>query len=121
MIQLHGGEDESYIAELKALCAAPVIKAFRAEALGDAGAVQTAADFALFDNGSGGTGQTFDWSRLVSIENPWFLAGGISLDNIDQAARLKPYCIDVSTGAETNGIKDRNKIIELVRRVKQTP
>ncbi|MDR0525370.1 MAG: phosphoribosylanthranilate isomerase [Spirochaetaceae bacterium] len=120
MIQLHGKEDEAYITALKDQCPAPIIKAFRADALRDLKGLHTQADFTLFDNGSGGTGQTFDWSLLPAAWDtpPWFLAGGINLGTIDHALRLKPYCIDVSTGAETNGIKDRQKILALVQRVR---
>lgn len=123
LAQLHGTEDEAYIADLKSRCTAPVIKAVRAEALGGAGALRTQADYLLFDNGAGGTGQAFDWSLLVpqaaaGESVPWFLAGGVSLSNIDRAIRLNPYCIDVSSGAETGGLKDRDKILALVRRVR---
>ncbi|MDR0569484.1 MAG: phosphoribosylanthranilate isomerase [Spirochaetaceae bacterium] len=117
LAQLHGTEDENYIAELKSRCAAPVIKAFRSEALSDPAGPSTGADYLLFDSGPGGTGEAFNWSLLEAFRGgvPWFLAGGVNLGNIAQAARLKPYCIDVSSGAETAGLKDREKILELVR------
>jgi phosphoribosylanthranilate isomerase len=44
---------------------------------------------------------------------PWFLAGGIGLDNIAAAMALGPFAVDVSSGAETNGVKDREKILRL--------
>jgi phosphoribosylanthranilate isomerase len=49
----------------------------------------------------------------------WFLAGGIDCDNIEKALSFRPFGIDVSSGAETNGVKDRKKMIELVKRVKK--
>jgi phosphoribosylanthranilate isomerase len=80
------------------------------------------ADYLLFDSG-GGTGKSFDWNifgnfgtidaRGVRIAPPWFLAGGIGLHNIEQALALKPFAVDMSGGAETNGVKDRNKMIRL--------
>ncbi|MDR2536005.1 MAG: phosphoribosylanthranilate isomerase [Treponema sp.] len=120
--QLHGEEDEAYIAELKACCASPVIKAFQGADLGgDHRPERTRADYVLFDSGAGGTGMRFDWSPLqdLRLSKPWFIAGGVTVDTIAAAAALNPYGIDVSSGAETNGVKDRDKIIRLVRQVKK--
>ncbi|MDR2484766.1 MAG: phosphoribosylanthranilate isomerase [Treponema sp.] len=116
--QLHGGEDEAYIAALKALCPLPVIKALRGDALqgADTGRLRGGADYLLFDGGAGGAGTPFDWSLLdpAGPALPWFLAGGITADNIRDAAAFNPYGIDVSSGAETRGVKDKDKIIRLV-------
>ncbi|MDR2197029.1 MAG: phosphoribosylanthranilate isomerase [Coriobacteriales bacterium] len=76
-------------------------------------------DYPLFDYREPGSGRTFDWSCLAGIRRPYFLAGGIGLGNIEEALELKPYCIDVSSGAETDGVKDSQKINELVKRVRQ--
>ena len=77
------------------------------------------ADYLLLDSGAG-SGKTFDWSPLNSVKfsKPWFLAGGIDINNIDKAISLNPFAIDVSSGAETDGIKDRKKILQLVSSVK---
>ena len=75
-------------------------------------------DYYLFDHGSGGTGESFDWSMLKEVNKPVFLAGGINLSNIDEALKMNVYGLDVSSGVETDGFKDREKIKEIVRRVR---
>ena len=67
---------------------------------------------------AGGSGQRFDWTMLPELEKSYFLAGGIDAANIHEALEMKPYAIDVSSGAETDGVKDRRKIIELVNIVR---
>ena len=77
MAQLHGQENESYITELKAHTDKPVIKAFSIKTADDMeNALQSPADYILLDQGSGGTGKTFDWSLIPMIRRPFFLAGG---------------------------------------------
>jgi phosphoribosylanthranilate isomerase len=163
--QLHGGESDEYIAELKKRCKdLTVIRAVNADNIsygnaenifkninciidktkektafenakigrGSADFADTisdgikektifentkigrgAADFLLIDNGKGGTGKVFDWKKIRSIEPPFFLAGGIDEDNIFDALNLSPYAVDISGGAETDGVKDGEKIIFL--------
>lgn len=113
MAQLHGDEDEAYAAALKSRCGVPVIKAVINNARW-----QGEADYLLFDGGKG-EGKMFDWSLIPEQPKPFFLAGGINKNNIAEAAKLNPYCIDISGGAETNGVKDREKIIELVRIIRE--
>lgn len=119
MAQLHGDENEQYIQELKALTNKPIIKAIRVLSHADLERAQdTSADFLLLDNGAGGTGESFDWSLVDQMKNPFFLAGGLKADNIAQAiAATNPYAVDLSSGVETAGSKDRAKIIEIVRRM----
>jgi len=118
MIQLNGGEDAAYIRRLRTLTAAPVIQAVRVRAAADVErALTSPADFLLLDSG-GGSGRPFDWAHAAACTRPYFLAGGVHTGNIDQAAALRPFAVDVSSGAETDGIKDRDKILELVRRVR---
>jgi phosphoribosylanthranilate isomerase len=126
MAQLHGGEDEAFIAKLKKLCGAPLIRALDAASLNrESGACREnlsgGADYILFDNGTGGGGQSFDWRLLQSVspDVPFFLAGGIGLHNIKEAMGCNPRAIDVSSGAETGGVKDREKMIELVRKARE--
>ncbi|GHU98524.1 N-(5'-phosphoribosyl)anthranilate isomerase [Clostridia bacterium] len=108
--QLHGGEDAAYIDRLKALCGVPVVKMVKPpDAVPNAG-----ADYLLFDSGNG-SGKTFDWRLLPRANKPYFLAGGIGLDNIEDALKLSPFAIDVSSGAETDGVKDREKILRLAK------
>ena len=121
LAQLHGDENEPYIQELKSLTYKPIIKAVRVLSQDDIEAAQhTTADFLLFDNGPGGTGKSFNWSLVGKVKNPFFLAGGLKVDNIEQAiakTTTRPYAVDLSSGVETDGIKDRAKIIEIVRRM----
>ncbi len=109
--QLHGDEDEDYINKLKSQTNAKVIKAFKVK---DESSVKdaflTIADYVLLDSGMG-TGVTFDWNLISGIDRPYFLAGGLSLDNIeDVMANIKPYAVDVSSGIESNGLKDIDKM-----------
>ncbi|MDR3292660.1 MAG: phosphoribosylanthranilate isomerase [Clostridiales bacterium] len=80
--------------------------------------VRAGADFLLFDSGSGGTGRAFDRSVLRGIDSPFFIAGGINSDNIEAVLSFKPYAVDISGGAETDGLKDAEKIIKLTETVR---
>jgi len=115
VIQLHGNEDNKYISDLRELAGnIPVIKAVTIDNKN-----KYISDFILLDNGKGGTGKRFDWSLIdKNIREKIFLAGGINTENIQEALKLNPYCIDVSSGAETNGFKDKDKIIRLVNAVR---
>ena len=118
--QLHGVESENYIQELKSLTNKLIIKAVRVLSHNDIEAAQhTIADFLLLDNGSGGTGESFDWSLVRKVKKPFFLAGGLKADNIEQAiTTTSPYAVDLSSGVETGGVKDRDKILKIVRRMR---
>ncbi|MCD7890965.1 MAG: phosphoribosylanthranilate isomerase [Ruminococcus sp.] len=121
-VQLHGTENDEYARELRGRIPAeiPIIKAFSVSCGEDiANAEKFPCDFMLLDNGKGGTGQSFSWELLrKNMPERTFLAGGVNTENIAEAAGLRPYCIDVSSGAETNGIKDREKILKLVQTVR---
>ena len=122
LVQLHGDEDEEYIFNLKQKISAPIIKAIRVKDREDISL--TTADFSLFDtfhkNVYGGTGESFDWQLLSSYKEPFFLAGGLNLANIQQAISMaKPYGVDISSGVETDSRKDPKKIRELVRLVRE--
>jgi phosphoribosylanthranilate isomerase len=121
LAQLHGDEDEDYIRSLKSSTAKPIIKAFRISSIEDIACAQSSsADFILLDGGSGGTGQSFDWSLLKDIDRPYFLAGGLTAHNAAQAVRLfRPYAVDVSSGVETDRLKDFLKMSGFVRAVKE--
>lgn len=118
--QLHGDEDEGYIRRLKQLTDKPIIKAFRVEAVSDiAGTEQCSADYILLDSGAG-TGTVFDWSLLQNIRRPYFLAGGLSPDNAENAVTtLHPFAVDVSSGIETGGKKDKEKMAAFVAAVRK--
>lgn len=77
------------------------------------------ADYLLFDQGSGGSGQTFDWDRIPKVDKPFFLAGGLNPNNLSQAIEaVKPFAVDLSSGVESGGVKDREKIMKAVRSVR---
>ena len=124
MVQLHGDEDNSYISKLKSTVPLDIIKAVRVQTASDiVQANNYKSDYLLLDaysNGCyGGSGTTFDWSLIRDINKHFFLAGGINIDNICHAITdVKPFCIDVSSGVETDGQKDSSKIMNLVRSVR---
>lgn len=119
--QLHGQETEEDILRLKKMVPkAVIIKALRVETTEDVLAWQnSAADYLLLDNGAGGTGQKFDWNLIPQNCKPFFLAGGLNRDNVlDGIAQAHPYAVDLSSGIETDGLKDREKIYEIVRMIR---
>ena len=118
--QLHGNEDEAYIARLKARTGKPVIRAFRVKNAEDLRAAEASpADMILLDAGAG-DGKTFDWSMLSSVSRPYFLAGGLTPENTAEAVkRYHPFAVDVSSGIETDGFKDCNKMRAFMRAVRE--
>ena len=109
--QLHGSEDEEYIGQLRQLTDKPIIRAFRIKTAEDiAEAEKCTADHVLLDSGAG-TGEVFDWKLIKNMKRPYFLAGGLSPDNVENAVeQLSPYAVDVSSGIETDGVKDKAKM-----------
>lgn len=123
IIQLHGSENDGYINAVKSGTGLPVIKAFRIDSAEDITRAQkSAADMVLLDSGSGGTGTSFDWRLIRDIGRDYFLAGGLSPENVEEAVRsFSPFALDVSSGVETDGSKDGNKIEEFIRRARSCP
>ncbi|MBW8381502.1 MAG: phosphoribosylanthranilate isomerase [Youngiibacter sp.] len=119
IVQLHGHEDEEYIADLKEKTKALIIKAVKPENRDDVrNAEKSSADFLLFDSGAG-TGRVFDWSLLEGVQRDYFLAGGLNKDNVEEAINvLHPFAVDLSSGVETDGFKDLEKMKEIRRLVK---
>ena len=117
--QLHGQEDDDYIRRIQKNTGSQVIKAFSVKTAQDIElALKSPADYILLDQGGGGTGQTFDWSLIPEIKRPFFLAGGLGPDNLEQAVdMIRPYAVDLSSSVETDGVKDRSKILEAVNLV----
>ena len=117
VIQLHGHEDNKYISDLRTLTHRPITKAFRAHEI--SGVESCTADFVMIDSGMG-TGHVFDWSLLRGIKRPYFLAGGLTPLNVIEAVRtLRPYAVDVSSGIETDGVKDSAKMAEFIGKVRE--
>ena len=112
MIQLHGSEDDAYIVEIKGKTGLPVIKMIKPLSEDDIiTARECKADLILLDSGAGGTGKVFDWSLAERLGRDYILAGGLTPDNAAEAVqRLKPFAVDVSSGVETEGIKDFSKM-----------
>ena len=121
--QLHGGEDAAYVRVLRRLTDRPILQAFRVDSAADVAAAQKSeADMILLDAGAGGTGTAFDWTLLRDIRRPYFLAGGLHPGNVREAMeRLSPYAVDVSSGIETDGAKDKEKMTQFVRAVRGVP
>ena len=116
VVQLHGDEDEAFIQSLKERTNVEIWKAVQIRSAADAEAwIDSSADMLLFDayhkDERGGTGEVFDWSCLDEFERPFMLAGGIDSTNVARAIRrVRPYGIDISSGIETEGVKDNEKI-----------
>lgn len=117
--QLHGQETEEQIRRIRQESGKKVIKAIR---MTDGGELklwkESSADYLLFDAGCG-EGKVFDWSaaeEIKSVGKPFFLAGGLNEDNAAEAVRLfEPFALDVSSGVESGGRKDRKKILDFMR------
>ena len=123
-VQLHGDEDETFIQSLKERTNVEVWKAVQIRSAADVEEwIDSSADMLLFDayhkDERGGTGEVFDWSSLDAFERPFMLAGGIDSTNVARAIRtVRPYGIDTSSGIETNGVKDDEKITAFTKIVK---
>ena len=123
-VQLHGDEDEAFIQSLKERTNVEVWKAIQIRSAADVEKwIDSSADMLLFDayhkDERGGTGEVFDWSSLDAFERPFMLAGGIDSTNVARAIRtVRPYGIDISSGIETNGVKDDEKITAFTKIVK---
>ena len=105
-----------------------LIQAFRIRCANDLKrAMESEADYLLLDNGTG-TGEAFDWSLIRDAEalkhgaaaKPWILAGGLGPDNVAEAVRrFRPFAVDLSSGAETDGWKDPEKMARCVQAVRE--
>lgn len=118
--QLHGHEDEAYLAALRKLTAKPIWQAFQIRSAADLErAKSSTANLVLLDSGQG-SGVTLDWSILADFPRPYVLAGGLTAENIPTAVQqVKPYAVDLSSGVETEGYKDYEKMLAAVAAVKK--
>ena len=122
LVQLHGEEDQAYIAHLKGQVDQHIIKSV---AVGDELVVDpNQADYLLFDSLSpsrGGSGKIFDWKMVSAYqEKPFFLAGGLGVENIEEALKVvRPYAVDASSSLETDGVKDPVKMQEFVAKIRE--
>ena len=136
MIQLHGDETEEYITEIQSKTDTPVIKAVRVQTSEQVSSMVTPlAEYMLFDtykkDAYGGSGERFpleilqrslrEQERTGAVMQPFFLAGGLTLENIEEVLGEQDcYCVDVSTGVETDGHKDEAKVRDLIEKIRQT-
>lgn len=120
LAQLHGNESEEYIHSLRFRTGGELIKAFSIKTREDVEkAKKSSADYILLDHGKGGTGESFDWSLIRNMDRPYFLAGGLNAENVEQAIlQTHPFAVDISSGVETDGVKDTKKITECIRRIR---
>ena len=111
LAQLHGHEDELYLSRLRQLTDRPLIQAFRIRTEADVEAARASSAAHILLDAGAGDGRTFDWRLLSHVTRPYFLAGGLSPDNVAEAVRqLHPWAVDVSSGIETDGCKDPAKM-----------
>ena len=123
LIQLHGSESAAYIQRLRTMTAAPIICALRVGKQTDIKQAESnLVDFLLLDtytkDAYGGSGRIFDWSLLGEVGKPYFLAGGLNESNITRAMRTGAYALDLSSGIETDGVKDAEKMRRVAALVK---
>ena len=115
LVQVHGQVEDDVFEDLP--CAS--IQAVQVD--GEGHVPHSQADYLLFDAPVAGSGQTFDWGQLdtTGLAQPFFIAGGLKEDNVVQAIQhFTPYAVDVSSGVETDGQKDHEKIRRFIERVK---
>lgn len=128
IVQLHGDEPPAFVERVRRKTGCPVVKAFRIRGEESLAALKAydQADYLLLDaynkNVYGGTGRAFNWELLDENRSrkPFFLAGGLKIENIEKAIRtVRPYGVDISSGVETNGCKDPGKIEEIIKRIRR--
>lgn len=128
IVQLHGDEPSAFVERVRRKTGCPVVKAFRIRGEESLAALKAydQADYLLLDaynkNVYGGTGRAFNWELLDEnrSKKPFFLAGGLKIENIEKAIRtVRPYGVDISSGVETNGCKDPGKIEEIIKRIRR--
>lgn len=126
VIQLHGDETNDFIADLKSKTSCEIWKAVRVQTSDEIEkACSLPVDKLLIDSYSkdsyGGTGKTADWELVknTKMSKPFFLAGGISYDNcVDAINTVNPFGLDISSSVETDKIKDKNKIKQIILKIK---
>ena len=119
--QLHGNEPEDYIRSLQESTGKKVMKAIGIRGDEDIRkAEMSPADLVLLDTPGGGTGSVFDWDLIKQVRRPYLLAGGLHSGNVGEAIeKLHPYGVDVSSGIETDGIKDETKMCAFMAQIRK--
>ena len=119
--QLHGNESENYIKTLQDMTGKPLIKAFGVRTEKDLErACFSSADLVLLDSPGGGSGEGFDREIIRDFKRPYILAGGLDQTNVGEVLSLySPYGVDVSSGIETDGLKDPVKMRSFMTAVRK--
>ncbi len=120
IVQLHGNEDDAFIETIRKMIDVPIMKAFGISNRNDfEKAILSAADIILLDNGTGGTGEQFNRIFIDKDCRPFFFAGGLDSDNVSEVVRsFHPYAVDISSGVETDGSKDSQKMKQFIDAVR---
>lgn len=125
VVQLHGNENMEYILELRKRIPNPIIKAVHVSSIAQiVAAEKIPCSYLLLDTAyedkAGGGGVKFNWDLIPNkVSKPFFLAGGLNADNILEAIKqVNPYCVDLSSSVETEGYKDREKVREVIKKVR---
>ncbi|MFI3237357.1 MAG: phosphoribosylanthranilate isomerase [Lachnospiraceae bacterium] len=123
VVQFHGQETEDDIKRIKEEF--PWVKVIKAVSVTSEFDIlkweDSIVDYLLLDHGTGGTGKSFDWKvldKLDGFKKPFFIAGGLGLENVKEVLLYQPFGVDVSGGVETDGIKDENKMKRFVEEVR---
>lgn len=133
MVQLHGKESPETVMQLKEKLRPKNISVIKAIRMGTEACQSPAewekllnqykeagVDYFLFDSLRGGSGQSFAWETLPESPLPFFLAGGLHAGNLAEAIRAtRPFAVDISSGAETEGVKDGEKIRRIMQTVRE--
>ena len=121
MVQLHGNETNEYLAALREYVRCPIIKVYKvAKPIDAEKAGYSTADYSMLDGGSAGDGKIFDWSLIGKIHRKFFLSGGLTPENVINALNLasQPFAVNVSSGVESNRIKDYKKVMKFIDAVR---
>jgi phosphoribosylanthranilate isomerase len=122
--QLHGNEDVKRIKEIRQKYNKKIIKVIKVTNEDNAKTFkefEEEADMLLFDSPAMEKSSQFSWQILskLKITKPYLIAGGINIDNVDEALKLNPFGIDVSSGVEKSlGLKSNEKIIKFLNKIK---
>ena len=115
LVQVHGRVADDLFDDL------PCVSIQAVQVDGNGHVPNSQADYLLFDAPVAGSGRTFDWGQLdtTDLSQPFFIAGGLNEDNVEEAIQhFTPFAVDVSSGVESNGQKDHEKIRRFIERVK---
>lgn len=124
IIQLHGEYDNKLINTLKEKTGKKITASINVKSVEDILHLQNSlSDYVLLDGAKSGSGVMFDYSLLdealaKGFNRNYFLAGGLNINNIHKALEYNPYCIDISSGIEANGVKDFNLMKDIMQKIK---